>query len=41
MTWKTIRSNLKFVINNKPVIAGILLGVGFVVGYYVKLLACS
>jgi hypothetical protein len=41
MTWKTIKLNLKFVINNKPVIAGILLGTGFVVGYYVKLLACS
>ena len=41
MTWKTIKLNLKFVINNKPVIAGILFGVGFVVGYYVKLLACS
>ena len=41
MTWKTVKSNLKFVINNKPVIAGILLGTGFVVGYYVKLLACS
>jgi len=41
MTWRTIKSNIKFVINNKPVVAGILLGTGFVVGYYVKLLACS
>jgi len=41
MTWRTIKSNIKFVINNKPIVAGILLGTGFLVGYYVKLLACS
>jgi hypothetical protein len=41
MTWRTIKSNIKFVINNKPIVAGILLGTGFIVGYYVKLLACS
>jgi len=41
MTWKTIKSNIKFVVNNKPIVAGIFLGAGFVVGYYVKLLACS
>jgi len=41
MTWKTIRSNIKFVINNKPIVAGILLGAGFLVGYYVKLLTSS
>jgi hypothetical protein len=41
MGWKTIKSNIKFVVNNKPIAAGILLGTGFVVGYYVKLLACS
>jgi hypothetical protein len=41
MTWRTIKSNIKFVINNKPIVAGILLGTGFVVGYYVKLLTSS
>ena len=41
MSWEAIKSNFKFVVNNKPIVAGILLGVGFVVGYYVKLLACS
>ena len=41
MTWRTIKSNIKFVVNNKPVVAGILLGTGFVVGYYVKLLTSS
>jgi hypothetical protein len=41
MTWKTVKSNIKFVINNKPIVAGILLGTGFLVGYYVKLLASS
>jgi len=41
MTWRTIKSNIKFVINNKPIVALILLGTGFVIGYYVKLLACS
>jgi len=41
MTWEKIKSNIKFVLNNKPIAAGILLGIGFVVGYYVKLLACS
>jgi hypothetical protein len=41
MGWKTVKSNIKFVINNKPIAAGILLGIGFVAGYYVKLLACS
>ena len=41
MLWETVKSNFKFVVNNKPIVAGILLGVGFVVGYYVKLLACS
>jgi hypothetical protein len=39
MGWKTVKSNIKFVINNKPIAAGILLGIGFVAGYYVKLLA--
>ena len=38
MTWRTIKSNIKFVVNNKPVVTGILLSVGFVAGYYVKLL---
>ena len=38
MTWKTIKSNIKFVANNKPVVTGILLGIGFVIGYCVKLL---
>jgi len=41
MTWRTIKSNIKFVINNKPVVTGILLGTGFVIGYYVKLLTSS
>ena len=41
MTWRTIKSNIKFVINNKPIVTGILLGTGFLVGYYVKLLASS
>ena len=41
MTWKTVKSNIKFVINNKPIVAGILLGTGFLVGYYVTLLASS
>jgi hypothetical protein len=41
MLWETVKSNFKFVVNNKPIVAGILLGVGFVIGYYVKLLACS
>jgi hypothetical protein len=41
MTWRTIKSNIKFVINNKPIVTGILLSTGFLVGYYVKLLVSS
>ena len=35
--WDKIRG----VINSKPVVTAILLGVGFVVGYVVKLYACT
>lgn len=41
MGWKTVRSNVKFVINYKPVAAGILLAIGFAAGYYVKLFVMS
>jgi hypothetical protein len=35
MTWKTIRSNIKFVAKSKPVAASILVGTGVVVGWFV------
>ena len=41
MTWDKIKSNVTFVISKKPVAVGVFLGIGFIVGYYVKLLACS
>jgi len=41
MLWDKIKSSVTFVISNKPVAAGVFLGIGFIVGYYVKLLACS
>jgi len=40
MDWKTVKSNFKFVLNKKPIAALLFTGLGFIVGYYVKLLAC-
>lgn len=41
MNWEKLWLNIQSTINNKPVAVAVLLGIGFVVGYYVKLLACS
>jgi hypothetical protein len=38
MTWRTIKSNIKFVAKSKPVAASILVGVGVVVGYFVSVI---
>ncbi|ANS04749.1 hypothetical protein [uncultured Mediterranean phage] len=41
MDWKTVRSNFLSVLNNKPIAALLFAGIGFTVGYYVKLYACT
>jgi len=35
MTWRTIRSNIKFVMKSKPVVTSILVGIGVLIGLFV------
>jgi flagellar basal body P-ring protein FlgI len=34
MTWRTIRSNIKFIAKSKPVATSFLVGAGVVVGWF-------
>jgi hypothetical protein len=35
MTWKTLKSNIKFVAKSKPVAASFLLGSGVLIGWFI------
>ena len=41
MGWKTVRSNLKFVLGFKPIAAYIIFGAGAVAGYVLMSWRCS
>jgi len=38
VTWKTLKSNIKFVAKSKPFAASFVFGTGVLIGYCVKLL---